>query len=41
LRNKTRQRRSIGKMFEDLNLVLGEANYCDDRILKKMQSQVK
>jgi hypothetical protein len=35
LKNKPRQRRSMPKIFDDLNIVLNEANYADERILKK------
>jgi hypothetical protein len=41
LRNKSRQRRSMAKIFEDLNIILNEANYADERILKKHNLSVK
>ncbi len=41
LRNKSRQRRSMAKIFEDLNIILNEANYADEKILKKHNLTVK
>jgi hypothetical protein len=34
LRNPARQRRAIPKYYEDFNVLLNEANYCDEVLLK-------
>lgn len=41
LRNKARQRRIITKYFDDLGILLNEANGLDERILKKTGQQAK
>lgn len=41
LRNQARCRRNTGKLFDDLNILLNEANFCDERILKKLNMQIK
>lgn len=35
LKNPARQRRNINRLFEDLNILMGEANYTDDSVLQR------
>ena len=40
LRNTTRQRRSYKRYFEDINILIGEANYTDDAMMSESGKQM-
>lgn len=40
LKNLTRQRRSFNRYFEDVGIVLSEANFTDDALLKKSKQSM-
>lgn len=41
LRNKARQRRAIPKYLDDFNILLNEANFVDEKILKKANNPAR